>query len=295
MAERTLAEAVRAIAARLAGAGIEDARREAWLLLAHATGRERADLLVRAGEALPAEPARRLEALARRRAAREPMAYILGGREFWSLPFVVRPGVLIPRPESETVVEAALADLADRKAPLRVLDLGTGSGCLLLVLLSELPDARGLGVDTSAAALAVAAENARRLGLAGRAAFRAGDWGAGLEDTFDLVVSNPPYIADAAFVGLMPEVRDYEPADALRAGADGLAAYRSLAPQLARLLAAGGRAYLEVGEGQAGVVAGILAACGLGTVAVRRDLAGIGRCLVAHRICTGFRQEQSSA
>ncbi len=269
------------LAARLRTAGIEAARSEAWLLMAAATGRPRGALMAGALEGLSAAEEERLEAMVRRRAAREPMAYILGEKEFWSLPFAVGPAVLIPRPESETVVEAALGQVAARDADLRILDLGTGSGCLLLALLSELPRASGLGVDLSRAALKVAEGNAQRLGLAGRARFVQADWGAGLAGGFELIVGNPPYVALGDLAGLAPEVREFEPEQALAAGPDGLAAYRALAPHGARLLAPGGSLCLEIGQGQAAAVAGILAAHGLTVIARRRDLAGIERCLIA--------------
>jgi release factor glutamine methyltransferase len=208
------------------------------------------------------------------------MAYILGEREFWSLPFQVGPAVLVPRPESETVVEAALEQIGDRAAPLRILDLGTGSGCLLLALLSELPQASGLGIDRSAAALAIASGNAERLDLADRAAFREGDWGRDLAGPFDVIVGNPPYVARADAAGLAPEVLVFEPEDALFAGPDGLCAYRALAPDCARLLAEDGFACLEIGQGQGAAVAQILGSHGLRLVASRPDLAGIERCLV---------------
>jgi release factor glutamine methyltransferase len=268
------------LAARLAAAGIEDARSEAWLLLAIATGRSRAELV--AGAQAPLDPVEeeRLEALAARRLAREPMAYIVGEREFWSLPLQVGPAVLVPRPESETVVEAALAEVRDRSAPLRILDLGTGSGCLLLALLSELPHASGLGVDRSAEALVIAVRNAARLGLAGRAAFCEGDWGRGLAGPFDLIVSNPPYVAPADAASLAPEVRAFEPEEALFAGPDGLCAYRALAPDCVRLLAKDGPTCLEIGQGQGAAVAEIMGGHGLRLVASRPDLAGIERCLI---------------
>jgi release factor glutamine methyltransferase len=231
---------------------------------------------------LPLSPTedQRLEALAARRLAREPMAYIMGSREFWSLPFEVGPAVLVPRPESETVVEAALAQIADRTAPLRILDLGTGSGCLLLALLSELPRASGLGIDRSAAALAIAKSNARRLGLAERAEFRADDWGRGLAGPFDLIVCNPPYVARTAAESLAPEVRAFEPEEALFAGQDGLSAYHALVPDCARLLAEDGMVFLEIGQGQAASVEGIMRRHDLRLVASRPDLAGIERCLM---------------
>jgi len=271
-----------ALAARLAEAGIESARIDARLLLEAVTGRERADLIARPRLTLTFEQEERLEQLVRRRLAREPMAYILGEKEFWSLPFVVGPAVLVPRPETETVVEAAL-ELVHGHAPLRILDLGTGSGCLLLALLSELPKAGGLGTDISEPALAMAQENAKRLGLAGRAEFRRAEWGRGIEGRFDLVVANPPYVAEPDWPALPGEVRDHEPRGALCAGTDGLDAYRAIAPQLARLLAPDGSACLELGQGQAGAVEAIMRAQGLDIAGGRRDLAGIVRCLVVRR------------
>ena len=277
----TASDLIARLAERLAAAGIEAARREAWLLLAAASGRERASLMAGAAAALTSGQQARLEQLLARRCRREPIAYILGEKEFWSLPFRVGPAVLIPRPETETVVEAALAHLRDRRAPLRILDLGTGSGCLLLALLSELPNAAGLGTDVSAEALALAQANAVRLGLAERTELRAGDWGSGLAPPFDLIVSNPPYVAEAEWPKLQPEVRDFEPRAALLAGPDGLDAYRALAPECARLLASGGCAALEIGQGQSDAVARLLTRAGLEVVERRRDLAGIERCLVA--------------
>jgi release factor glutamine methyltransferase len=268
------------LAAELAAAGIDDARSEAWLLLSAATGCSRAALIAGAADSLSSAEEERLAALAARRLRREPMAYILGSREFWSLPFRVGPGVLVPRPESETVVEAALAEVADRAARLRILDLGTGSGCLLLALLSELPDASGLGIDHSAEALAIAGANAELLGLTERAAFREGDWGRGLAGPFDVIVCNPPYVALADAASLAPEVRAFEPKDALFAGADGLSAYHALVPDCARLLAGDGVACLEIGQGQAAAVAAIAERHGLQLTARRPDLAGIERCQV---------------
>jgi release factor glutamine methyltransferase len=268
------------LAAKLEAAGIEDARSEAWLLLASATGRSRAELIAGAPSALSPAEEQRLEALAARRLAREPMAYILGEREFWSLSFHVGPGVLVPRPESETLVEATLAEIRDRAAPLRILDLGTGSGCLLLALLSELPRASGLGIDCSAEALAIAESNAGRLGLAGRAAFRKSDWGRDLTGPFDVIVGNPPYVARADAESLAPELRAFEPEEALFAGPAGLCAYHALAPDCARLLAEDGAAFLEIGQGQGASVEAIMRRHGLQLIASRPDLAGIERCLI---------------
>jgi release factor glutamine methyltransferase len=276
----TLRDLAAEIAARLAAAGIEGARSEAWLLLSAVTGRERAALMTGA-DTLSAAQEARLDALVRRRVAREPVAYLLGEKEFWSLRFEVDPAVLIPRPETETMVEAVLARLPDRKRALRLLDLGVGSGCLLLALLSELPRATGLGVDDSAAALAIARRNAEQLGLAARADFRPGRWGEGLAGRFDVVVSNPPYVAESDWHGLQPEIRDFEPKTALVAGPDGLAAYRALAPECVRLLAPGGLCALEIGFGQGDAVAALLAAQGLTMIERARDLAGIERCVLA--------------
>jgi release factor glutamine methyltransferase len=266
---------------RMAAAGIEDARAEAWLLLAAAVGRPRANLIAGDPDGLTAEQERRLEDMVRRRLAREPMAYILGEKEFWSLPFRVSPAVLIPRPETETVVDAALAQVLDRGAPLRILDLGTGSGCLLLALLSELPQATGLGVDLAPEALTLAGINAERLNLAGRARFERRSWGGGLTELFDLIVGNPPYVGAADLASLAPEVRDFEPQIALIAGPDGLDAHRALIPDCARLLADGGSVALEIGQGQGDAVAALLAGAGLAVIERRPDLAGIERCLVA--------------
>ena len=276
----TLPDLVADIAARLVAAGIEDARAEAWLLLSISLGRARAELMADAAALPHNEQAARLEELVRRRAAREPIAYILGEKEFWSLAFEVGPAVLIPRPETETVVEAVLDEIAERGAALRLLDLGTGSGCLLLALLSELPDATGLGVDDSAAALAIARRNAARLGLAARAGFAQGRWGERLAGSFDVIVGNPPYVAESEWCGLQPEIRAFEPKAALVAGPDGLAAYRALAPDCARLLAPAGLCALEIGHGQGDAVAEILARHGLQVTQRRRDLAGIERCVV---------------
>ncbi len=265
----------------LGAAGVELPRRDARLLLAAALG-GRPDLVIGYPERL-LEPgqASRFRALVERRAAREPVSRILGRREFWSLDLQVSPDVLDPRPESETLVEAVLARIDDRRAPLRILDLGTGSGCLLLALLTELPRARGLGVDISPAALDVARENARKLDLVPRAAFRQGDWAQGLAGSWQVIVSNPPYIMHQEIGDLAPEVACYDPKLALSGGADGLAAYRSLAPQVARLLAPDGVLGLEVGAGRAGEVGRLLGTAGLAVEDCVHDLAGHERCVLA--------------
>lgn len=270
----TIAAAIRDGAARLAAAGIEEPRREARLLLAHLLGGTLADLLRDAGAPVP-DPAA-YQALLDRRARHEPLAYLTGHREFWSLDFAVSPATLIPRPDSETLVEAALAACA---APSRVLDLGTGTGCLLLAVLHERPSAFGVGVDISPAAAALAACNARRLGLAGRSAFLVADWTAPLAGRFDLVLANPPYIETATIPGLMPEVAAWEPARALDGGADGLDAYRRILADLPERLAPGGVAVLELGMTQAESVAALARTHGL-AAGFRTDLAGIRRTLV---------------
>jgi release factor glutamine methyltransferase len=269
----------------LKAAGVVSARLDARLLLARALGVDGAWVFSHPDHVLQSAEAAAFDRLLARRRRREPMSHILGQREFWSMPFKVTADTLDPRPDSETVIEAILEQLPDRRAPLSVLDLGTGSGCLLLALLSELPSATGLGVDISPAALVVAGDNARALGLAGRARLQLGEWGAGLTGPFDIIVANPPYIADGELAGLAPEVRCFEPRLALAGGPDGLAAYRALASQVARLLASSPPAIVafEVGAGQAPAVSVLLQAAGLAAPTVRRDLGRVERCVIAVR------------
>lgn len=280
VAARTLGQLVDEAARRLESAGVPGARRDARLVVGHALSLGPETVLGRPERMVSAAEAAAVLSLVARRAERRPMAQILGGREFWGLPFEVTADTLDPRPDSETVVEAALAAVPNHNESLRVLDLGTGTGCLLLSLLAELPGARGLGVDASEAALAVARRNAGALSLSSRAAFAAGDWGRGLAGAFDLIVANPPYIPARDLAALEPEVAMFEPRRALSGGADGLAAYRALAPDVARLLAPAGTAVVEFGAGQRAAVASLFAAAGLEKAAVRRDLAGRERCLV---------------
>jgi release factor glutamine methyltransferase len=227
-----------------------------------------------------------LRALTGRRVRREPMAYILGEREFWGLTFKVSPAVLVPRPDSETVIEAVLGLMPDRSRAWRILDLGLGSGCLLLTLLREYPQARGVGLEASSEALAVAQQNAGALGVGERARLVGGDWRQpGWTETlggpFDLVVSNPPYIDSAAIDGLMPEVARFEPRLALDGGGDGLDAYRLIAAAGLQLVVSGGHLVVEVGEGQAVDVRHIFAAAGLAPLAPWKDLGGIERVVPA--------------
>jgi release factor glutamine methyltransferase len=279
---------LRDTAVALTAAGIDNVRFEARLLLSHATGLTIEQLISRGPDAAPAAAAATLRELTARRVRREPMAYILGEREFWGLPFKVSPAVLIPRPDSETVIETVIDLLPDRSRKLRILDLGLGSGCLLLTLLREYPQATGVGIDASEAALAVARGNAEALGVAPRARLSSGDWRqAGwsdrLEGPFDLLVSNPPYIESAAVEGLMPEVAAHEPRLALDGGADGLAAYRIIASEAPRLVVPGGWAVVEAGEGQAPDIAALFGAAGLTPKPPRQDLGGIARVVPAQQ------------
>jgi release factor glutamine methyltransferase len=251
-------------------------RLDAELLMAHALGVARDVLLLgRLDDAVPAA----FDPLLRRRIAGEPVAYITGVRDLWTISLAVAPGVLIPRADSETLIEAAVAHFADR-APKRVLDLGTGSGALLLAALDQWPEASGIGVDASPVALDIARGNAGRLGMAARAEFRLGDWAEGIDERFDLVLCNPPYVEDSA--ELPREVGMYEPASALFAGPDGLDDYRRLAPQTARLIAPGGMAAFEIGAAQGVSVSALFAEQGL-DARVQKDLAGRDRCVAINR------------
>ena len=251
-------------------------RLDAELLMAHALGVSREELLLRHLDE-PAPPA--FLPLVARREAGEPIAYVTGRRAFWTIELEVGPGVLVPRPDSECLIEAAVAHFGV-VGPSRILDLGTGPGTLLLAALDQWPRATGLGVDASQTALDYARRNSDRLGLSGRASFRLGDWGEGLDESFDLVLCNPPYVEAGA--ELPRDVADWEPPEALFAAADGLAEYRRLAPQLPALLAPGGIACLELGAGQRDAVAALLEPEGF-TISSRKDLKGIERCLLLSR------------
>jgi len=273
----TRREAISFGATRLHAAGIEAPRLEARLLLAQATGMTPAALL--------GDPDRVIETgqydkLLRRREAREPLALIIGRREFWSMEFAVSDATLVPRPESEALIEAACAAFPDSAhPPRRILDLGTGTGCLLLAALAEFPTAFGVGVDISPAAASLARRNAAMLGLGDRTAFVAADWASAMSARFDLVIANPPYIATAEIPGLMPEVGLYEPRLALDGGIGGLDAYRVLVPALPALLAEAAVAVFEIGSGQASAVAALAAGSGL-TKSLLPDLAGTPRAIV---------------
>jgi release factor glutamine methyltransferase len=267
----------------LTGAGLDEPRRRARRLVAAALRLSEAEVFARPERLLSAEERGRVEAVARRVAAREPLSRVLGRREFWGLDFALSPDTLDPRPDSETVVEAVLARLPDRARAYRFLDFGTGSGCLLLALLSEYPAASGVGIDIAFGAARTARLSAERFGMRQRACFMVGDWGAAVDGAFDAVVANPPYIATADLPRLMPEVRDHDPRRALDGGADGLAAYRAISLELPRLIVPGGLFAAEIGAGQAGAAAKIIAAGGLAIEGITPDVAGIPRVLVARR------------
>ena len=271
---------LRGVAARLGAAGLAAPRLDARVLIAHALGIAPDDVLLRPERKIAPDERRAIDRLLARRLRREPVSRIVRRREFWSLNFRVTRATLDPRPDSETVVAATLAALPARDRALRLLDLGTGTGCLLLALLSELPAARGIGVDRSAPALRVARANAAALGLKARARFRRGSWADGLAGRFDVVVSNPPYIATDALASLPAEVA-FDPVAALDGGPDGLAAYRAIAAALPRLVARDGVAALEVGAGQADAVAALLTRAGLQIAKIVLDLSGVARVVVA--------------
>jgi release factor glutamine methyltransferase len=273
----TLVEAWTHARRRLDAAGIDGPVIDARLLVEAAAEASRADIIADPRRPLTDAQTETLESYLRRREAREPVSHILGRRGFWKIMLQVTPDVLTPRPDTETIVELALRLMPDG-APFSVLDLGVGSGAILLAILAERPAAKGLGVDVSEAALAVARDNAANLGLAGRAALLRGDWTAGLaEASFDLVVSNPPYVRSADIGGLEPEVRDHEPRLALDGGADGLAAYRRLAPEILRVLRPGGRFLVEIGFDQSRDVEALFRAAGAAEVATAKDLANRDR------------------
>jgi release factor glutamine methyltransferase len=267
--DRALAEAARQLEP-----SSDTPRLDSELLMAEALHIDRDRLILSPPDRLV--PKRFWDMLERRKGG-EPVAYITGRRAFWNIELHVGPGVLVPRPDSEVLIASAIEHFERRDGPRRILDLGTGPGTLLLATLDVWPNATGLGVDVSRQALAYASANARRLGFEGRVKLLQGDWAEGLVEKFDLILCNPPYIAEDAALG--PGVREFEPDEALFAGREGLDAYRALAPQLPRMLDKGGLAAIEIGSGQAGAVTALLARDGL-HVRTAQDLAGRDRALL---------------
>ena len=287
-ASRTVDAVRRALTARFHAHAIESAEFDARLLAGAVLGLDLTGLIAAATRLLTADESTRLEQFAMRRLNGEPVARILGHKEFWGLSLQLTPATLVPRPDTETVVELALEMLrADGRTnhPLRIADLGTGSGAILLALLSELPGAHGFGTDISEAALQTARANAAEAGLSDCTTFIACDYATGLTGPFDLIVSNPPYIRSADIEGLGIEVRDYDPMVALDGGADGLVAYRALIPQAASHLAPGAILVVEVGQGQSGDIEALMTAAGLTRErAPKADLAGIPRAVAGRKI-----------
>jgi release factor glutamine methyltransferase len=287
-AGQTVEAVRRKLTARFKSSRIDTAELDARILVGTAIGLNLTGLITSAARPVTSDEATRLEDFTRRRLAGEPVARILGASEFWGLPLELSAATLVPRPDTETVVELALEMLRAEPDPtrrLRIADIGTGSGAILLALLSELPDAFGVGTDVSVAALRTASRNAARLGFASRAAFIACDYAAALSEPFDLIVSNPPYIRSADIAGLATEVRDHDPIVALDGGADGLDAYRQLIPQAARRLAQGGVLVVEAGQGQSGDIGELMTAAGLTLQKPpKADLAGVHRAVAGRKL-----------
>jgi release factor glutamine methyltransferase len=279
----TVVQARRSLSDMFRRAGLDSPELDARLLTGHALGLDHTGLMIESGRPITDDEARAIDALAARRLQREPVARIVGHKEFWGLPLRLSPATLVPRPETETVVEAALAAIdggGPRNRALRIADLGTGSGALLVALLTELPNAEGIATDVSFEALQTARDNARRLELGRRARFAGCDFAAALSGPFDVIVSNPPYVMSGDMEGLSPEVRR-DPRRALDGGPDGLGCYRTIAGQVARLLTPGGHLVVELGFGQEAQVAAILRMAGLAPRRAHTDLSGIPRALCA--------------
>ena len=288
LAAPTVETVRRMLTARFRTNAIDSAELDARILIGAVLGLDLTGLIASANRLVTSAEAARVEDFARRRLDGEPVARILGHKEFWGLPLQLSAATLVPRPDTETVVELALEMVRAAALPdhqLRIADIGTGSGAILLALLSELPDACGIGTDISVAALRTASANAAALGLADRAAFVACDQAAALSGAFDLIVSNPPYIRTAEIAGLATEVREHDPLSALDGGTDGLDAYRALIPQTARLLAQRGVLVVEAGQGQSGDIEGLMTATGLTLERPpRADLAGIQRAVAGRKL-----------
>jgi release factor glutamine methyltransferase len=285
---QSIEAARRDVAALLSAAGLESAELDARLLVGAALGLDLTALIAAARRTLTVDEAARLDRLVQRRLAREPVARILGAKEFWSLPLKLSAATLVPRPDTETVVELALQLLAETQHPdrkLRILDIGTGSGAILLALLAERPGAIGIGCDISLAALLTARRNAVDLALASRAFFVKCNYAAAFTGQFDLIVSNPPYIPSRDIARLDPEVREHDPHLALDGGPDGLDAYRALIPEAVRLLASGGALVVEAGRDQLTDITGLMSGAGLTTITEpRADLGGIPRAVAGRKL-----------
>ena len=286
----SIAQVKKMITVRLQGAGIETAHLDARLLVNHVVDRDPGWIIGNPEFALSSLQGDRLENLVKRREQREPLAYIFEQKEFWSLDFQVNSATLIPRPESETLVQATLERLPHVRG-VRILDLGTGTGCLLLSILSERLDIKGLGVDNSLAAIAIARSNAAELGFTARSEFRESSWFSALsvdaEGGFEAIVTNPPYVMDAEMKALAPEIVNYEPEKALRGGVDGLDAYRNIFAELPKFLCPGGLFVGEFGSGQADAVFALARDAGLAIIDVQKDLAGVPRIIVASKLKGG--------
>jgi release factor glutamine methyltransferase len=281
---KTRAQALRDLRRTLGEAGFETAALDARLLLLAALGISPTDLITCPDTPLSPGQVETLASYSVRRLAHEPVARIVGEREFWGLPFRLSPETLVPRPDTETVVETALSLIPDREAPLRIVDFGTGSGCILVALLHELPRATGLGVDLSFGALVTARTNASDNRVGGRCHFALSRWGDAVSGSFDLIVSNPPYIASGVIPTLDQEVREHDPQLALDGGADGLEPYRVLLGEAERLLAPEGLLAVEIGYDQAESLKSLAAAHGLEILRVAHDLSGNPRCIAMKRM-----------
>jgi release factor glutamine methyltransferase len=287
----SIAAARRMVAQAFRQGGLDSPDLDARLLVGHALGLDHTALASKGERQLSADEVSAVSDLATRRLAHEPVARIVGHKEFWGLEFKVTPATLVPRPETETLVEAALAAIPDRSLALRIADFGTGTGALLLALLSEFPNAVGIGTDISISALAVARDNAVRLGVGSRAHFIACDYGSALRGPFDLIISNPPYIASGDIAGLDSEVRNYDPGRALDGGASGLDAYRAVLAHAGRLLAPEGIVVVELGAGQASSVAALMGKGGIAADAPKPDLSGRFRALLGRAALRGKQAE----
>jgi release factor glutamine methyltransferase len=281
---KTRAEALRDLRRIFTEAGFETAALDARLLLLDALGISATDLITQPDAPLKPEQADTLAAFTRRRLNHEPVARIVGAREFWGLPFRLSPETLVPRPDTETLVETALDLLADRQAPLRIVDFGTGSGCILVALLHELPQATGLGVDVSFGALVTARANAHDNRVGNRCHFAMSHWADAVSGSFDLIVSNPPYIASKVIPTLDEEVREHDPALALDGGPDGLEPYRVILREAGRLLAPQGLLVVEIGYDQADALVSLAGLSGLEILRIAHDLSGNPRCVAMKRL-----------